>query len=58
MRSCGFCGDSYDTTHECWVLEKTQGQENLPAPMPSDYVPLGRDIETDADWYTNHGHGD
>jgi hypothetical protein len=56
MRSCGFCGDRYDsdTVHECWVQEKLSAQENLREPIPTDYVPLGRDIEADADWQTNH----
>ena len=56
-RICGFCGDRYDsdTVHACWVLDKIEWQENLAGPVPSNYAPLGRDIEADSDWRTNHG---
>ena len=55
MRSCGFCGDRYDsdTVHECWVVEKLYAQENLPGPT-YDYVPC-RGVESDADWRERHG---
>lgn len=52
MNSCGHCGDRYPDTdiHNCWVLAKTWAQENLPAEPVTDYAPLGRPIQTDAEW--------
>jgi len=56
MSSCGHCGDRYPGTsvHNCWALAKVWSQ----ADAPSDLAPLGRPVESDADWYTNHGNGD
>jgi len=60
MSSCIECGDRWpsDQTHECWVRVKLATQNRMPASWPTDVAMLGRPIETDADWYTNHGHGD
>lgn len=60
MSSCVDCGDRWPDTavHNCWVRAKGRAQENLPAPMPTDYARLGRPAQTDAEWYREHGHGD
>jgi len=54
---CHHCGDRWPsaTAHDCWVLAKTGTQEMLPAPKPSDYVPLGRRVKTDREWSATHG---
>lgn len=60
MSSCGHCGDIYPDgdVHNCWVLARNWAQETLPPPDITDYVGLGRPVETDADWYASHGHAD
>jgi hypothetical protein len=60
MNSCGFCGDRWPDAevHNCWVLATNIRQENLQAPMPTDYAILGRPAQTDEEWYESHGHAD
>jgi hypothetical protein len=50
MRTCGFCGDRYEETHECWVLAKNDTQEHLAAPPVTEWA-ASRAPLADAEWH-------
>lgn len=38
---CGACGDNYQGTHECWLLQRLKEQEVLESPEQLEVLVIG-----------------